>query len=362
MPKIIIFSDQYLPTQPYLEIPLYNELKHRDIQVLYVLQKNDIRLTDQKLYSEFKKLNIATIKGSKDVVSLLNKGDLFISRFVYKLFGGKISDAVRSAKHNILHLDPSGIDIRVRSGSAQYLTAKSENLKNAVLKKYPRHYKGVFTTGTLHYDAVATTNVDRDEFMKSYGLNPNKKFALLVPANPGEGWMPGIQDDYKQIVRTIQKRCPDYELAIKCHPYDYTAELPAQPGIIHKSQHYGGNPCWKVIAPGTTVIKAEDGFGAINACDVLVNIRSSLAMEVALFRKPLINVNRAKYITNWPFDKNIMIDIKLNELESTLNNNNYSTPDEKKCLNYIKEYCYSDDGKSFVRVTDIALKILNGKI
>lgn len=360
MNNIIMFSDQYLPNHPHLEVPLYEELAKRT-PVMYVLQKNDIRLTDPKLKAGFKHVNVMAIDKPKHILKYMKKGDLFISRFAYKLTAGEVSDKLRAAKHKILHLDPSGIDIRVRAGSAQYLTAKSEQLRRATMKKFPKHYKQIFTTGTLHYDAAATTSVDRDEFMRSYGLDPKKEFALLTPASPGEAWMPGIQDDYKRMVKIIKTKCPDYELAIKCHPYDYTANMPAQIGVIHKSQHYGGKPCWEVIAPGETVIKADEGYKAIKACDVIVNIRSSLAMETAFFRKPLVNVNRSKYVTNWPYNAKTMMDIQIGELADTLNKCNYRNPDETECVRYVKECCYSDDGKAYMRTADVAMKILEGK-
>ena len=71
--SILIFSDLYLPTFPYLEIPLYNELKSRGIDVQYVLQDGDIRLTDPELYKTFSKLNLRTIKKPKHITQLFSK-------------------------------------------------------------------------------------------------------------------------------------------------------------------------------------------------------------------------------------------------------------------------------------------------
>lgn len=355
--KIAIFSDVYLPTFPFLELPLYHELKARGYDISYVLLKDDIRLTTPYLFAEFSKLNLKTIGGSGGITSIVGKGDLFISRFDYKRAASKIAGVAKGAGAIVLMLDPSGVDIGFRRCIAHYLTSKSIGMEKMVAKKFPGIYKHVFTTGTIHYDAAAITQVNKEDFMRSYGFDHKKKLALLTPANPGEAHMVGLKDDYRKIVEIISKQCPGYELAIKAHPMDYLAHTPTQPGVVHKNEHYKGNYSWEEWGGGTKVIKAEEGYKALKACDVVVNIRSSLAMETALFNKPLINVNRHKYVTNWPFMDGVMKDIKIEDLANTLNKNQYSV-DVGKCSIYVKEQCYSADGKAYVRTADAVDNIL----
>jgi hypothetical protein len=362
MSKIVIFSDMFLPTFPYLEIPLYEYLNNKDIEVVYALEKGDIRLTDPELSKCFMATNLIEVNKPKQVVSHLNKGDLLISRFAYKLPAGDVAAKARAAGHKILMYDPSGIDIRVRACPAQYLTAKSEHLKQLTLKKFPKQYRNIFVTGTIHNDAVRTTSVHRESFLEHYGLDPNKKFVILTPANPGElGHQHGINNEYSKIIDIVRDKCPNYEIAVKAHPLDYTASMKAQPGIIHKNEHYSGKHSWEQFAPGITVIEAAHGYSAIKICDAVLNVRSSIAMETALFRTPLININRDKYVTNWPFDPGVMIDINMDELAYVLNTNNYGV-DEEACKKYIKQEAYSDDGKAYVRTADAAIKIFNGEI
>lgn len=362
MSKVIMFSDMFLPTFPYLEIPIYRYLENYGVPVLYALQEGDIRLTDAELSKTFNSLNLIVLRKPKLLPSHFKKGDLLLLRFAYKLTAGDVATRVRAAGHNILMYDPSGIDIRVRACPAQYLTSKSESLKSATLKKFPKQYKNIFVTGTIHNDNAAITNVDKAVFMKSYGLDENKKFVILTPANPGElGHQNGISNEYTKIIHIVRTQCPNYEIAVKAHPLDYTASMKLQPGIIHKNEHYGGKHSWEQFAPGIKVIKADEGYKALKACDAVLNVRSSIAMETALFRKPLININRSKYTTNWPFDSKIMKDIGLSELADTLNNYDYGV-DEQSCVNYCKREIFSDDGKAYVRTAQVAIQILNGEI
>jgi len=360
MNKIYIYSDLYLPTFPFLEIPLYNYLVEQGVDVTYILHEKDVRLTTPELSDAFTKLNLLTISGSSKVARVMGKKDILLSRFAYKGDCGKAAEQVKLTGRKILMYDPAGIDIRVRACPAQYLTAKSKVLKLATLKKFPKQYKNIFTTGTIHYDAAATIEVDRDLFMKSYGLDPKKKLAILTPANPGElGHQHGINNEYSEIIRVVKTLCPNYEIVVKSHPLDYTASMPAQPGIVHKNEHYSYKHSWEIFAPGVTVIKAEEGYQAIKACDVVLNVRSSIAMETPLFPKPLININRSKYTTNWPFSSGVMIDVALEDLPSMLNSGDYSV-DKGKCKQYCREHCFSDDGKAFERVANAAIKILGG--
>ncbi len=363
MSKVFIFSDMFLPTFPYLEMPLYKELNARKIPTAYVLQDGDIRLTDNELVKTFGKLDhLIMVKRPKALLGFMDKGDLLVSRFAYKLPAGDLAAKVRAAGHKILMYDPSGIDIRVRACPAQYLTAKSEALKTATLIKFPRQYKHIFVTGTIHNDAAAITEVDREAFMKSYGMDPDKRFVILTPANPGEmGHQHGINNEYTQIIKIVKEQCPNYEIAVKAHPLDYTASMKLQPGIIHKNEHYQGDHSWEQFAPGITVIRAEEGYKAIKACDAVLNVRSSIAMETALFRKPLININRRNYTTNWPFDENVMLDVEMDELAYVLNTGNYAI-DDTACLKYVERETYSDDGKAYMRTADAAEKILIGAI
>ena len=367
MKRVFIYSDLFLPTFPYLELPMYHKLVNLGLDVTYVLQDGDVRLTTPKLAEVFNNLNLKTIAKPMYIADdkLSKKGDIVVSRFAYKGAGGDAGASARKFGRTVFMYDPSGIDIRVRQCPAHYLTAKSKNMKMAVLKKFPKAYKNIFTTGTIHYDAAAVTSVDRNEFMESYGLNPAKKLAVLTPANPGElGHQKGVNDEYTEIINIVNTQCPDFEIVVKAHPLDYTASMPPQPGIVHKNQHYDGKHSWEKFAPGIKVIKADEGYKAIQACDVVLNVRSSIAMETCLFPKPLVNINRHKYTTNWPHDDNVMIDVDIGELALVLNTSTYDfdPTSATEFEEYAKKHCFSNDGQAYARTADAILKVAKGEI
>jgi len=362
MPKVVIFGDMFHTTFPYLEMPLYNELVGRGVDVTYVLQENDIRLTDPVLSKTYNALNLKTIKKPNQLRAVMEPDDVLLMRWACKLAGEEAARSVRAGNKILMYCVP-GIDARFRPTAAHYLAMKGESLRKLTQQKYPNLYQKLFVTGLLQADNAVTTTVDKAEFMKSYGMDPKNKLVLVTPANPGElGNQPGIESEYKQIVDIVNAHCPGYEIAVKAHPNDYTAALKAQPGIVHKNNHYGNKCSWEVFAPGINVIKADEGYKAIKACDAVLNVRSSLTMELSVFKTvPLININRAKYVMYWPDDPAAMKDITIPDLAKVLNEERYGAS-EQAWLKYCKAHMHSDDGKAYVRIADLAVKILEKKI
>ena len=365
--KIVIFSDLFMTTFPTLEIPLFHELIRLGTKTIFVLQEGDYRLVDKELSEIFASIATIVKNPKKDLPNMVEKDDLCVMRFTYKGTGGDTAAAIRSKGSKLLMLDPAAIDIRVRECPAQYITTKSEWMKNQVLKKFPGRYKDIFPVGTIHFDQAAIINssiLDKKEFLRSYDLDDNKKLAILTPSNPAEpGHQKGIGDEYSQIIKIVQAKCPEYNLMVKGHPMDYTACLPACPGIIHKNQHYGNKCSWETFAPGVKIVRPKEGYTSFKLADVVLNVRSSIAMETPFFPTPIINVNRNKYTTNWPDSKDpgVMKDIVIEKLSDTLNNNDYCV-DADACKKYVLQYCDPKaDGKAYERTAEIAVKLLEKK-
>jgi len=364
MSKIVIFSDLYLPTFPTLELPLYDCLKEK-IKTFFVLQEHDYRLVTPELAQIFSPISTIVKSPKKDLVDLVGKDDLCILRFGYKNLIGDVASSLRSAKRKILMLDPAAIDLKFRECVAQWVTAKSEWMKQGVIKKFPGRYKNIFATGTIHFDGAFDANeLAKEQIMELHGLDTKKKLAILCKASPGEsGHQKGIDDEYKQIFELIKTKCPDYELLFKAHPLDHHALLPALPGIIHKNEHYGHKPSWEVLFPGgIKVLRPELGYNAFKVADVVLNTRSSISMEVPFFDTPLINVNRHKYVTNWPASSNpgVMQDVKIEELEGLLKSGKFQV-DKKARKEYVLKFCdpYCD-GQAYRRTAEIAMQLISG--
>jgi len=302
MSKIYLYNDLYLPTFPYLDIPLYNELKLKNPSSYYILQAGDIRLFDKILMEKYMSLNPIIVKNIQEIPNLVGKDDLLIQRFCYKNSGGTVMAIAKSKSKKVLALDPAAVDVAFRTCDARYLAVKSEWMKSQVIKKYPAQYEKIFVTGTIHFDSSLNIMANKKQFMESYGLDTNKKLVIVCKAHPGEmGQQKNVDNEYKDIIKIINNKCQQYEFLFKAHPSDYSIDLPQIPGVIHKGAVYNNCASWRVLFPeGIKVVKPEEGYLSFACADLVINVRSSIGMETPLFPVPLINVNSHKYLVNWP--------------------------------------------------------------
>jgi len=355
MKQIFIFSDLYLPTFPFLEVPLYQNLKDRGLDVKYVLQAGDIRLTLPHLKKIYEPIT-TIVKKPKNILAEMDKKDLLVCRFAYKDVAGSL--IAKARKKRVIVLDPAAVDIAFRETGAQYMTVKSPWMKRRVIKKFPKRKKYIYTTGTLHFDmAWGLGDINKVKFMESYGLNPNKKLAILCKSSAGEvGHQKGIDAEYKQIVNIVRKKCPEWEVLVKFHPVDHLSEYAPMPGVMNKNLHYKHRPSWEILFPGgVNILKPEEGYLGFKCADVILNVRSSIGMESVLFPTPLLNINSHKYLINWPKSSNpsIMKFIKMESLSRALNNHEYSV-DIGACRKHVLEYCDPvGDGKAYKRIAKI---------
>jgi len=357
MKSIVYFSDIFYPTFPKLEINLLNMLMSM-AHVRFCMFDDDPRLT---LYADaYKHFDIIPVSSAEQVGNMIDKKSLYVSRFDYGKYGaGQAAKRAKVLGARVFMYDVAGIDMAVRAGPATYVATKSQWMSDQInSKKFKGRYVKDFITGTIHFDDVPTP-VDRIKFMEKYNLDPKKHILLLTPANPGEvNSQNGIENDYKTIVQ-IASNISGHQLMIKGHPFDYSYRYKKSKAVVCKATKYGNKSSWEIFAQkyNIPVCLPEDGYDAIKSCKAVLNIRSSLALEIPMFYKPVININRHKYKTNWVFNEGMMMDINMNELEKILCNEAYGVS-VKKCNIYIKNHCYSNDGMAYKRIAQAIMEVL----
>ena len=360
MEKLIYFNDMFYPTHPYIDHKLYYELVNMGFDVQYVVYDNDTRITHDSLKEEYNNLNLLKIKTEVDILKHLGPKNMLLTRFSHKYGMGKVSaqmaGMVNSKRARVFVYDIASIDSQFRCIRANYFAAMGNTTRKIILKKFPKSYDQIFVTGTIHQDDAPNTVVDKKQFMLDYGLNPNKKLIVLTAANPSEtGHHPEVPKEYTDIINIIQKQCNNmYEIIVSAHPNEHMHKYPLSPSIIYKQTSYGSKRSWQSWGiEGLKVVKAEEKYRAFAAADVVVNARSSVAMEALLLYTPVINVNSFKYIINWPIvnDPGVMKTIDIKDLKNTLVNSLYSI-DKNKCNKYISNHFHANDGMAYKRIAD----------
>lgn len=354
-----MFSDRFFPTFPYAEVSLLKRLREC-AKVDFYMFNNDPRFSIPLTKSFYNNLNVKRIDKINEIK--VTKKDLFVCGFDYKYYGGKGALMSKKIGATVFMYDVGGIDSTVREAPTHYFAAKGPWTKDRMKKTVGRRYKKIFNTGCIFFDNVKKP-FDRDKFFNKYGLDKKKRLALLTPASPVEVGIQGrsITLEYTNILKEISK-LSGWQVMIKGHPCDYhPLYKPSSSILSNRNFHYDGKSSWEKFAKGIkiNVCDPQDGYDAIKASDVIVGITTSLALEIPMFYKPMICVNRGKYKINWEFDKKVMIDVSLNKLSNFLDKGAYRV-NKVFYDRYINRHTMGNDGMSYKRVAGKIIKIADG--
>lgn len=141
--------------------------------------------------------------------------------------------------------------------------------------------------GLPHYDLYHDPSamiMDRDAFFKGMGLDPTKKLILLggfdfywsedvVPRKLNEAITQGLIDDDVQVVFRPHPRTP-----FKMEDYH-----------IDELEHVTLNAAF--LNPNTAFSDTDTFVNLVYHCDVLINVASTLAVDAAVFDKPVICID-----------------------------------------------------------------------
>jgi len=149
----------------------------------------------------------------------------------------------------------------------------------------------LYVTGSVRNDLVfqqVPESVDREEIFRRYDFDEKKPLALWLPSGPA------LHDTkYKEKYRAICDIVAEagFNIAIKGHPSDYAKRK--------SSGRYGSEThSWDVLTPEVPVVALEDSVAAIRACDVGITIDSSVVLDLLIYKKPMIFVDRVEMIVS----------------------------------------------------------------
>ncbi|MCI0440234.1 MAG: hypothetical protein L0177_14055 [Chloroflexi bacterium] len=260
----------------------------------------------------------------------------------------------------------------------------------------------IHLTGCVQFDSAAPEyrRLSRSEFFQKYGLDESKKLAVVLSSKPTprSAFVKGM---YRHICQAVLDNA-DYNLIVKPHPSEYGD---ADEEAISKT------PFWKQLDTEAAVCELEDKYDCFSYCDVIISLPTSIFLEAALFRKPMLYVGMPEYwfdlhgfsserrIRSLPQDRytppsrrpyyplgrmhpayekardpeilNVFSTFKnmkerypsgypdyigtecsIEELSGVLSIEAYRFDDERVYEQYIAEYCHASDGMSFSRVAD----------
>jgi glycosyltransferase involved in cell wall biosynthesis len=208
--------------------------------------------------------------------------------------------------------------------------------KNSIYK--PEH---VAVTGLPRYDILYHANkiYDRKSFCNKWGLDPNRKIALVATEN-----LPIHEENiiFLKIILKSLKEFPILQVVVKPHP-----------GEIGKWYE-------KVVKEketGVTILpKNSDTYEALYACDLFFIYASTTAMEAVVLNKPVIAVNLTGRPDHVEYVKEgVALGVYKEEdlkptIEKLLKDDSELAQNRRR---YIEKYLYKIDGRATERVVNL---------
>lgn len=175
----------------------------------------------------------------------------------------------------------------------------------------------ITVVGSLRYNDTIflSVSVSRDKFLKSVGLDPNKKTIMYAGFVLEHSYFEMLEA-YKELIRERT----DCQLIMRLYPnkdfmnsvyisaiIGYTATLPGTFVSLADPYYKRGDREKEVLQ-----IEEYELVNSLSSCDVVVNQFSTISIEACLYDKPVINMwyfpkpNRAMRTVPLPFDYQLL--------------------------------------------------------
>ncbi len=287
--RILVISAEAVIGHEYRNLPLSKELLSRGHEVIHTGPSGAMSNQgftgstyppETETISEFKSVNTRLFNSRDDLLDLVDWSNLIILG-IGKGYEGVAEYANKTTKPVILmrdvgadHMWPVHCELAaVRGRFETEHTVRRLNLSPDRVK----------VTGCQQYDEAAERNskLNKSEFIKKYGLDPESKIVVISPGSPAS---------HTRSFRTLfPKACylinkiPGFQVIISPHPKEYAN---VKMDHIYENTEISAS---EQNAPGIPIVEKGDKYEAYRYCELIIATHfSALSRETALFHKPLI--------------------------------------------------------------------------
>ena len=350
----------------------WNKLKN-SVRFKKSLKYDDIEISDlmENVFSTVLLSNfpsaILSIETMKSAIEK-EKADIFlsadgISPFVYAAQMKNVPSI--GVQHGIIRIPIIMLEHYHRKGeiwhstSIDGLTKCPVQTKIAVWGEYFRDIlvnggnyieESIVVTGCPRYDQLINADeiFSKENFCQQYNLNPDKKI-ILITAHMISTYE--HIEAYISILRSL-KQFSQVQVVIKPHH-------------SHQSKKWHENILNEEKIKATVIPSNANTYEAIYACDVMVIVTSTTALEAAILDKLVVIVNLTNDPIYEPFIKSdaMLICTKKEDLIPTIKKALYNKEvvNEKLRDNrkkFVYEHAYIQDGQASMRVSDLIMQMV----
>lgn len=209
----------------------------------------------------------------------------------------------------------------------------------------------IFITGQPRFDSIHNKKFNRDELKAELKVPENKHLAVLA-TQPLVGfiWTEKDNEKFIEMVCNAVRKIPKTVLVIKIHPVE-SIELYQ---MILKN----------IKEDSVIVCQDIELYELLNACDILMTVHSTVALEAMIFDKPVITINLMERPDVFPYAESgaaIGVYRKENLVEAIRNSlfdGEIKSKLAEKRKKFVYEHAYLQDGKASKRVADLIIQLI----
>lgn len=209
----------------------------------------------------------------------------------------------------------------------------------------------IFITGQPGFDLIQNKKFNINQLKAELKIPENKHLSVLA-TQPLVGflWTEEENEKFIEIVCNAVRKIPETVLVIKIHPVESMEKYK----IILKN----------LKEDSVIICKDIDLYELLNACDLLMTVHSTVALEAMIFDKPVITINLTGKPDLFPYaESGAAIGVYKEEdlvpaIKNTLFNEEIKTKIAQERKKFVYEHAYLQDGKASKRVADLIIQLI----
>lgn len=208
----------------------------------------------------------------------------------------------------------------------------------------------VFVTGQPGFDLIWQTKVSREQIVDELGVPENKGIIVLATQPLGALWTEEEQEEFVGTVVRAVSEFPEKQLVIKLHPSEKITEYQ---GMLERIGNSKAIICQKINL-----------YGLLKACDLLMTVHSTVALEAMILNKPVITINLTGKHDVMPYARSgaALGAYKKEDVASAIRKALYD-PEVRRSLErnrekFVAEHAYKVDGQASKRVAELIIRLV----
>jgi glycosyltransferase involved in cell wall biosynthesis len=346
-----ILKEKWNSIEPFLK----KVLMHRNIELMPLLEQKFLEMFHRKFLDAVKYIELAkeAVRIERpDVLIVVDECGLYGRAAVFA--GEQAGILTYAIQHGLI--GASSIEYMHTTEELQNGLSPLHNIipdktlvtseyYNNLLVEFGYRKDSVVTTGQPKYDILAKVGkiFDKEKTRLRFGLKPEDK--MLVFAS-----QPLPREENEILMRSLfnaVKKISGLKLVIKLHPNEYDSSL-------HESVA-------KEVGIDVSIIKDINISEILYACDVLINVSSTVTDEAMRLNKPVIIANLTGKPDDTPYVKmGVAIGVyKDNDMVPAIRKVFFDKKIRKKMEEHRKKFVFEIDGLASKRIAEFIKKTVN---